>query len=324
MLESIAPVPDRTAFDVLAVIVLYKMRINESAAFRTLMAAKSQLPRQSDVRILLYDNSSEAHDPGTLPAGVQYEAPRRNAGLAAAYNRALAIAESERCTWLLTLDQDTTLPSNFLSQMSESALNLEPDDRVAAIVPCMTDAGRDLSPVLVKLFGEQYLSSAFTGISNREIRALNSASLFRVTALKKIGGYDPYFWLDYVDTSVFRKLYLQGKRVYVAGNIRVEHNLSLLHRGDLAPDRFRNILQAECAFCDLYEAPLKGLVLTARLLGRIWRQQRRGDKIALRRMTWEMFKWRICQPRTKRIREWRSEMEQRMICSTASTGRPGV
>ena len=168
VLESIAPVPDRTAFDVLAVIVLYKMRINESAAFRTLMAAKSQLPRQSDVRILLYDNSSEAHDPGTLPAGVQYEAPRRNAGLAAAYNRALAIAESERCTWLLTLDQDTTLPSNFLSQMGESALNLEPDDRVAAIVPCMTDAGRDLSPVLVKLFGEQYSKCIYGNIRPRD------------------------------------------------------------------------------------------------------------------------------------------------------------
>ena len=37
---------------------------------------------------------------------------------------------------------------------------------------------------------------------------------------------------------------------------------------------------------DLYELSLKGLVLTARLLGQIWRQQRRGDKIALRRMTW--------------------------------------
>ena len=48
MLESVAPMPDRAAFDVLAVIVLYKMRINESAAFRTLMAARSLLPRQSD------------------------------------------------------------------------------------------------------------------------------------------------------------------------------------------------------------------------------------------------------------------------------------
>jgi GT2 family glycosyltransferase len=320
MLESVAPVPGRDALDVLAVIVLYKMRPNESAAYRTLMAARSALPREGDVRVLLYDNSSEACDPGTLPAGVQYEAQRQNAGLAAAYNRALAVAEGERCTWLLTLDQDTTLPLNFLSQMRESALNFEFDDRVAAIVPRVTDAGRAVSPVIVKLFGEQYLSSTVTGISSGEIRALNSASLFRVSGLKKIGGYDPYFWLDFVDTSVFRKLYLQGKRIYVAGNIQVEHNLSLFHRGDLAPERFRNILQAECAFCDLYDDRRRGLVLTARLLVRIWRQRRRGDDIAFRKMTWEMFKRRIFQPKSKRIREFRSQMEQRMVCSTASSG----
>jgi GT2 family glycosyltransferase len=319
MPESVA-LPGREAPDVLAVIVLYKMRPNESAAFRTLMAARSVLPRQSDVRVLLYDNSSDAYDPGTLPAGVQYEAQRRNAGLAAAYNRALALAEGEGCTWLLTLDQDTTLPLNFLSQMRDSARNFESDDRVAAIVPRVTDAGRAVSPVIVKLFGEQYLSSTVTGISNGEIRALNSASLFRVSGLKKIGGYDPYFWLDFVDTSVFRKLYLQGRRVYVAGNIQVEHSLSLFHRGDLAPDRFRNILKAECAFSDLYDGRRGGLVLTVRLLGRIWRQQRRGDDIAFRKMTWEMFKRRIFEPKTKRIREWRNEMEQRMVCSTASTG----
>ena len=327
MLESDAPMSGRDAFDVLAVIVLYKMRLNESAAFRTLMAARSVLPRQRDLRVLLYDNSSETDDPGALPAGVRYEAPRQNAGLATAYNRALAIAECESCIWLLTLDQDTTLPFNFLAQLREAALDLESDDRVAAIVPCMTDAGRALSPVIVKLFSEQYLPSAFTGISNGETRALNSASLFRVSALKKIGGYDPYFWLDYVDTSIFRKLYLQGKSVYVAGNIQVEHSLSLLHRADLAPDRFRNILQAECAFCDLYGGRRRGLVLTIRLLGRIWRQQRRGDNIAFRKMTWEMFKRRIFQPKAKRIREWRCEMEQRMIRFTPSTGpkkTPGI
>jgi GT2 family glycosyltransferase len=316
VLESDAQVSGGSAFDVLAVIVLYKMRFNESAAFKTLMAARSVLPRQTELQVLLYDNSPDACTPGTLPVGVRYEASQRNAGLAAAYNRAVAIANNERTTWIVTLDQDTTLPMNFLLQMRECIRIVERDDRVAAIVPRLRDADRALSPVVVKFFGEQHVSKTFTGISEQEIRGLNSASLFRVSALNEIGGYDPYFWLDYVDTCIFRKLHLQGRRIYVAGKIQVEHELSLLHRGNLAPDRFRNVLQAECAFCDLFDGRARGFVLTARLLGRIWRQRRRGDNIAFRRLTWEMFKMRLFQSKAKRILEWRKEVEQRIICPT--------
>lgn len=316
MPESNDQVAGGSTFDVLAVIVLYKMHFNESAAFRTLMAARSVLPRETKFQILIYDNSPEACAPGTLPAGVRYEAAQRNAGLAAAYNRALTIANDERTTWILTLDQDTNLPANFLLQMRECTGIVESDDRVAAIVPRLKDADRALSPVVVKFFGEQHVPNTFTGISEQELRGLNSASLFRVSALNEIGGYDPYFWLDYVDTCIFRKLHLRGRRIYVAGKIQVEHELSLLHRGHLAPDRFRNVLRAECAFCDLYDGHGRGLVLTARLLGRIWRQRRRGDNIAFRRLTWEMFKMRLFQSKAKRILGWRKEVEQRMICPT--------
>ncbi len=318
MPESDAQVAGGNAFDVLAVIVLYKMRLSESPAFKTLMAARSVIPRETEIRVLLYDNSPNACNPGALPVGVRYEAAQRNAGLAAAYNRALAIAEGERTTWILTLDQDTTLPVNFLLQMRERIRIVESNDRVAAIVPYLADADRPLSPVVVRFFGEHHVSGTFTGISEQEIRGLNSASLFRVSALKTIGGYDPYFWLDYVDTCIFRKLHLQGRRIYVAGNIQVEHNLSLLDRRNLSPDRFRNILQAECAFCDLYDRSGKGFVLSARLLGRIWRQHRRGDDIAFRRLTWEMFKRRLFQSKARRIREWREEVEQRIICSAVT------
>jgi GT2 family glycosyltransferase len=256
-----------------------------------------------------------------LPDGIRYEAAPGNAGLAAAYNRALAIAEHERAIWILTLDQDTALPSDFLSQMRNCIERLKSNERVAAIVPHLTDAERPLSPVVVRFFGEQRVPRTFTGIPEEEIRGLNSAALFRVNALNEIGGYDPYFWLDYVDTCIFRKLHRQGKSIYVAGNIQVQHSLSLLDREHLAPDRFRNILQAECAFCDLYDGRTRGLVLTARLLARIWRQRRRGDNIALRSLTWEMFKTRLFQAKAERIREWRREVEQRMTNSAAAADR---
>jgi GT2 family glycosyltransferase len=136
MHERTDPEYNRDAFRVLAVIVLYKMRPRESETYRTFQEAIYCFRNgQNNVSVLLYDNTLGGCDPGPLPEGVRYEVAERNAGVAAAYNRALSIAQSEKYTWLLTLDQDTTLPSDYLSRMSELALQFESSDRVAAIVP---------------------------------------------------------------------------------------------------------------------------------------------------------------------------------------------
>ena len=300
-------------FGVLAVVVLYKMKPEESVAFRTLQAGISALQqKQNRIEVFLYDNTPGGFDPRHLPQGVRYEAAAQNVGLAAAYNRALAVAQSKACTWLLTLDQDTTLPVDYLSRMNQLAVALRSDKRVAAIVPRLSDGGRSLSPLSVKFWGPSYLPKEFRGIHEGEIRALNSASLFRVSALQQVGSFDPRFWLDYADTSVYRQLHLLGKKVYVAGDIEVEHELSLIRHKDLGSDRFRNMLQAESAFHDLYEGPIRRLALTARLLARIGRQRKLGVDPAIRELTWKAFKTRLFHSRSRRIRDWQGEIEQRM------------
>jgi len=258
-----------------------------------------------------------------MPEGVLYEKSEQNVGLAVAYNRALEMAEIENCRWLLTLDQDTTLPPDFLAQMGERAVEIERDAQIAAIVPRLSDSGTAISPYIVKLFGEHYLSNRFIGVPDGELRALNSGSLFRVSALKQIGGYDPYFWLDYVDSCVFRKLFLNSKRIFVAGNIQMEHDLSLLHRENLKPERFWNFLQAESAFCDLYCGYGKGLLLTVRLLARIWRQRRRNDETVFSHLTFGQFKKRLLHPKWSRIRDWRKEVEEKILCSVTK-GEPSI
>lgn len=308
-----AELVDHVSVRILALVVLYKMQPNESVAFTSLQTAISALPKGwCDIRILLYDNTPGGCDPGPLPEGVQYEAAGHNEGLAAAYNHALAIAQREKDAWLLILDQDTTLSSDYLSRMSELALEVAANEKIGAIVPRMLDSGRPVAPVFIRFWGVGYVPSDFEGTSRREIHATNSATLFRVSALRNIGGFSPYFWLDYVDGYVFRQLHLHGMKVYVAKNIQVEHELSLLHGGELKADRFRNILRAESAFWDLYGGYVQGLALTARLLCRIWRQRRRGHDIAIRQLTYQELKRRVLQSKAQRINDWMREMEQRI------------
>jgi glycosyltransferase involved in cell wall biosynthesis len=301
--------------NILAIIVLYKTRPNESTAFTTLVAELKRVQQPDDrLRVLLYDNSSGTQPlEDDFPPYVFYHAAGHNTGIAGAYNYALSIARREGFNWMLTLDQDTQLPVDFLAQLRDLALRLEQNEEIGAIVPQLSHAGRPLSPFRIRPLGQSNLLPGFVGMARGEICALNSASLFRVRALNEIGGFDPRFWLDYQDYYVFRQLHRQGKRVWVAGEIQVEHNLSLLsEKQSPGLDRFRNFLQAESVFCDLYRGHIDGLALTGRLTCRLWRQRRTGVDTAVRQLTLDALKRRLFLTKKRRICEWESEMQQRM------------
>ena len=299
---------------ILAVITLYKAQPSESAAFRTLTAEISRGQRSGDrLQILLFDNTTGAEVHEDLPPYALYHSAAHNEGIAGAYNYALGMARREGFDWMLTLDQDTHLPLDFLAQMWNLAHRLERNEEVGAIVPQLFYADRLLSPLRIRSWGGSCLPRGFTGRARGEIYALNSASLFRVRALDEIGGFDPRFWLDYQDYYVFRQLHRHGKRVWVAGEIQVKHDLSLLSE-KLNPglDRFSNFLQAESAFCDLYRQNIDGLALTGRLAVRLWRQRRTGVDAGVQQLTLKALKRRLFLSKTRRIREWQSKMEQRM------------
>jgi GT2 family glycosyltransferase len=300
---------------ILAVIVLYKTRPENSTAYQTLKTAISHLgANRGTVRILLYDNMPHEPIPECLPQDVLYVRAARNEGIAGAYNYALRLATREGFVWMLTLDQDTQLPPEFLLRMRAIALRLHDVNEAGAIVPHLLSRGRLLSPVRIRPWGVTYLRRHTAGFATGEIHAFNSGSLFRVRALQQVGGCHPRFWLDYQDAYLYTKLHQCGRKVYIAEDLEVEHDLSLLSTSrTMGVERFRNFLQAESAYCDLYRGRIGGLSLTARLLGRIWRQQRNGADAAIRRLTRKQFLRRIGHSRRERIHAWRMEMQPHMM-----------
>jgi len=319
---------DQAQPSILAIIVLYKVQAKKAVALTSLLTETEKTHRQGDrIQVVLYDNSGDAQLCEDLPPYVLYHAAALNEGIAGAYNYALGFARREGFNWMLTLDQDTQLPLDFLVQMRDLALQLERNEEVAAIVPQLSHAGKLLSPLRIRPWGVSYLPRGYTGLAQGEIHALNSASLFRVPALSEIGGFDPRFWLDYQDYYVFRQLHRHGRRVWVAGEIQVEHDLSLLsQKRSPGPDRFRNFLQAESAFCDLYRGSINGLGLTGRLAFRLWRQRRQGVDAVIRELTQNALIRRLFLTRTERIRDWESEMRQRLACLPTQDGqqRPSI
>ena len=73
----------------------------------------------------------------------------------------------------------------------------------------------------------------------------NSASLVRVEALQKIGGYSPLFWLDNADTYLYRRLEVAGLRVFVSGSIALQHDLSMMSiKTKMSLQRYRDSLES--------------------------------------------------------------------------------
>ncbi len=292
-----------------AVIVMYQQLPENSDAFVTLQQAYA-CARGTGVRlqILVYDNTPYKQTVPSLPEGVLYVAAQRNEGLATAYNHAAALGEIHGSQWLLTLDQDTKLPRNFLEHMVAIALEVEQTPVVAAIVPHILGDGRLLSPYCFKAGAlPSWYRLGFYGCPARDVFAFNSGALVRISTLRQVGGYDPWFWLDNSDTLLFRQLHRHGKRVFVAGEIKVQHQFSMLDlKNRTSIQRYHNVLLAESAFWDLEMSTLAGLERTARLSVRAAKQVKRRDTVLLP-ITLEFLKRRLFWSRQKRLRHWRTE-----------------
>lgn len=315
---------ERVRLRVTAVIVLYRMAPEESAAFRSVMASRALLNEETgDVRVLLWDNSPET--PTTrprrnLPEGVHYFADEANSGLARAYNFALQWAAEAGSEWLLTLDQDTAVPAEFFERMAAAARASTRYAGIGAIVPQIAAGGRQLSPNYFQ-FGAipRWFRGGFTGVPRQPVFAFNSGAMLRVTALKQVGGYDRRFWLDDSDAMIFSRLHEHGKRVYVAGAVQVEHEFSMKDmQRRMSPERYRNALLAEAAFWDLRMNRAAGWERTLRLMLRLVKQRLRKDSADLRRITWQALMRRLFTSRRRRIEEWMQATANRVIAEAGT------
>ena len=295
---------------ILAVIVVYKVDPLQTASFISLLRAREAVSSERlSVRILLYDNTCTAQAPECLPDGVEYFASSENLGLSAAYNYALRLAESQGYDWLLTLDQDSELPVNFLTRLSEIADAVEADLSIAAIVPFIVESGRTHSPYwfFAGAF-PRYYKAGNSGAPGHDTYAFNSAATLRVSALMEIGGYNPWFWLDYSDGYIFRQLHLLGKRVYIAGDLQVGHDFATTNlEAKVSLTRYRNMRLAESAFWDLEMGALAGMERTLGLAKIMLRHMVFHHFPEYRSITLEFFKRRLFWSRKRRIEAWEEE-----------------
>lgn len=310
-------------FRATAVIVLYRIAPQNSPAFRSLVQAREELRgNEGRVSIVLWDNSPDPHLPIDLPEDVIYRHDSRNPGLALAYNQALEIASHRESDWLITLDQDTTVPFDYLIQMASSSRQFAGRSDIGAIVPQIAIGKKLLSPYHFILGAlPKWYPKGYVGIPADQVVAFNSGAMIRVAILRQSDGYDPRFPLDHSDTAMFHKLHEHGKHVYIDGKIQLQHQLSFIDmNASLTCERYRQALLAESAFWDQHMNRLAGCERTLRLFLRMIRQWVRKDRREFRHITNAFLLMRIFRSRQFRLRKWRETLSGKPQTESAMPG----
>jgi GT2 family glycosyltransferase len=299
---------------IVAVIVLYKRKPERSETINSLAAVFARDPELlRSIRVLVWDNSPTAIDQPSLPFPCDYKHAGGNVGTSGAYNKATEFADAQGSPWLLLLDQDTTVSSEFLPRMLAYSYRLLGSPEVGSVVPFIYSHAQLVSPRLLLSFNRNVqIPLTSTGLCRKKAFAVNSTTMVRVAALKEIGGYSEEFWLDLSDVYAFQAMYAKGRYIYVAADLVLQHSLSGMdYDNEMTCERYRNFLAAESAFVDLYSSPLERAAQLIRLFVRTFRQYRRYENKAFARLAWQYFLQRLFRRRSARLSSWRQQLKKR-------------
>lgn len=236
------------------VVVLYNMTFSESPTIMSLnqLLASGAFPEIR--KILIFDNSEQGTEPVELEGRFIYYHSKKNVGLAQAYNYALDQSNDDT-EWLMTLDQDTKLTKEYLSELISTSSELS--ETVAAVAPIVTDNERQISPVRSDTLRPLHTELPKKDrVYSKDIMVINSGTALRIKFLNEIDGYNLLFPLDYLDHWLCWRIFVEEKQINILSN-ELQHTLSVLdYANHMNLYRYQAILSAEKCYYSLYNTQL--------------------------------------------------------------------
>jgi rhamnosyltransferase len=190
-----------TANIIIAVLVLYKTRLEDSEAFVSL--SNSLKKGNFTMDIVVYDNSPTPMVTDTDSVSdswrIHYVHDRTNPGVSKAYNEGLRIAKKLNKQWLLLLDQDTCFSENAFVEYSKA---IQENQDIYLFAPIVISENRIISPNRYFLNRGYRLRKVKPGVYNFHTKSLiNSGMCINTRAFEKAGGYNEKIRLDFADHS---------------------------------------------------------------------------------------------------------------------------
>jgi rhamnosyltransferase len=186
-----------------------------------LVSAVESVRDQVDVVVVVDDGSGPGYEDVLADlesGGVRVVRCAVNRGIAAALNLAAEMAMREGATSLLTVDQDSRVPPDFVSRLHEASRSAAAAGvRVGAVVPEWFAGVRQARGPVTAGFGEA-----------RD--AIQSGMLIPSEVVRTVGGLRDDFFIDRVDTEFALRLHSSGLSVVAAPGLKIDHALGARYR----------------------------------------------------------------------------------------------
>lgn len=187
-----------------AVIITYNPNINVLKS--NIDAIESQI-----FELILVDNGSKNIVDITNEVNkVRIISNVENKGVATATNQAMEYFNSQKFDWVLTLDQDTIVPSTLISNFIKF---IHVED-VGILAPVYIDRN---SPEKRK----QNTDNQLTEVSN----PIASGALIKLSAWEAIDGFDDELFIDRVDDDFDLRLIKKGYRLFQVNSECISHEI---------------------------------------------------------------------------------------------------
>ena len=172
-------------------------------------------------QLIVIDNSDTILDKVLLEQlkasnKIEYIFNNKNLGIATALNICARRAEQLNLQFLLTMDQDSKVSENFVTEMI-NVFSL--DSRIAMLTPFIVHNKNPHSPISID--------------PKDELIAITSGSMVRLSAFDFVGGFLEKLFIDYVDHEFSLRLKLAGYKIIRLNNIFLYHNLGEIEKRKL-------------------------------------------------------------------------------------------
>ncbi|GAB2609579.1 glycosyltransferase [Emticicia sediminis] len=233
----------------LVCVVLYKKEIER------LHIHKLYQNNSFDIRFCIFDNSPEYNSNKHIPKNIEYYPQDKNQGIAIPYNLAFKIATNWKAQHILLLDQDTYLEPVFFEYIEKLCIK-----KYDVILPKVFHEDILISPLQHGIFFKKSIKNTHYQINvNNRILFINSGTTFSIDFLNKIGGFNPTFWLDMQDYWLSLMAYKHQATIGIL-DYNVKHNLSVMNKGYISIERYKNLHLYESVFYVRYESFFRKIV----------------------------------------------------------------
>ncbi|WP_416261996.1 glycosyltransferase family 2 protein [Gibbsiella quercinecans] len=180
--------------------------------------------------VIVYDNSVDKCIIGNNKSLVSkiinahFYSEEHNNGIGTALNYGVEYAKNNGYDYLLTFDQDTVIPLDYVSKIIGA---YESEENIGVIGPIYNDVNANRECRFPVKRGPLVIRETLS--SKKDVQdvmsIISSGSLYHVPIFEKVGSFKDEYFIDYIDNEFCLRLLKFGYRVCVDPKIVINHAL---------------------------------------------------------------------------------------------------